>query len=169
MSVSSFPAAEWGDVTARFCLPHFRPRSKQRAYAALVFAFEENQLVLCNIQGRGWSIPGGRLEQGETPLQAVRREAYEEAGLRLGQLRLLGDYLLTSPNGQMRVPVYLARVKQRSAPPPGFEGLETSLCPCEEIAHRYYRWDSLLENVCGLACERAAELTAGASPCAAAE
>lgn len=40
----------------------------------------------------GWEIPGGRLEPGETPEEAARREAEEETGWRPGPLRRLGSY-----------------------------------------------------------------------------
>ena len=45
--------------------------------------------------GGQWALPGGRCDQGETPVAAVLRELDEEAGLRLGAgdaLGLLDDY-----------------------------------------------------------------------------
>jgi 8-oxo-dGTP diphosphatase len=39
-----------------------------------------------------WSLPGGRLELGETVQQAVVRETREETGLDVEPLRLLGVY-----------------------------------------------------------------------------
>ncbi len=39
--------------------------------------------------GSGWGVPGGFLEMGEQPADAVRRELQEEVGLKVGQLKLL--------------------------------------------------------------------------------
>lgn len=45
-------------------------------------------------KGRGpytgqWDLPGGRVEAGETPAAALRREVAEETGLRISAIRLL--------------------------------------------------------------------------------
>lgn len=40
-----------------------------------------------------WDLPGGFLEEGEPPLECVRRELREEAGISLADERLLGIWM----------------------------------------------------------------------------
>ena len=40
----------------------------------------------------GWFMPGGGLKRGETLDRAARREAYEETGAELGEVKLIGAY-----------------------------------------------------------------------------
>ena len=39
-----------------------------------------------------WGLPGGLMELGESTEETVRREVFEETGLRLGKLSLFGVY-----------------------------------------------------------------------------
>jgi 8-oxo-dGTP pyrophosphatase MutT (NUDIX family) len=48
--------------------------------AAHCLAFDGDAIVLARHVTREWTIPGGHLEAGETPLDAMHREAAEEAG-----------------------------------------------------------------------------------------
>ncbi|NMO97037.1 NUDIX domain-containing protein [Paenibacillus lemnae] len=58
--------------------------------SAYVLAFQDNRLLLTRLQDRGWDIPGGHLEQNETPEMAAVRELYEETGAVLKHIELLG-------------------------------------------------------------------------------
>ena len=47
--------------------------------------------------GSGWGLPGGFLEAGEHPLDALRRELREEIGLELEQVEIFGSRGFKNP------------------------------------------------------------------------
>jgi 8-oxo-dGTP diphosphatase len=62
-----------------------------------VFAaiFDQEGRLLCVKQNYGalyWTTPGGRMEPGESPVEALRREIHEETGCRAQIGRLIGVY-----------------------------------------------------------------------------
>jgi 8-oxo-dGTP pyrophosphatase MutT (NUDIX family) len=62
-----------------------------------VFAsiFNKDCQILCVKRANGtqnWTMPGGKLEQGETPIQAVIREVAEETGYQVIPDRFIGAY-----------------------------------------------------------------------------
>ena len=67
------------------------PRQRVAAYAVLT---RDGQVLLTQmsartrIEGR-WTLPGGGIEHGEDPRDALRREVYEETGLRIEPGRLV--------------------------------------------------------------------------------
>jgi len=48
---------------------------------------------------RIWSNPGGKIDEGETPKEALLREMKEELGIEVGIIRELGDYEWTGEDG----------------------------------------------------------------------
>lgn len=54
------------------------------------FCFHEGKILVCDISGRGATIPGGHLEEFESAADCLTREAFEEACVELENLRLLG-------------------------------------------------------------------------------
>jgi ADP-ribose pyrophosphatase YjhB (NUDIX family) len=100
-----------------------------------------------------WTCPGGFLELGETAEDGARREAREELGIEVGDLKLLGVY--SRPRGGVVVIVYTANLvgdEVRLGP----EALETAFfgpdaVPWEELAFpttasALEDWVSLCEN-----------------------
>src|SRR5262245_15173251 len=60
-------------------------------------------LLVRHVEGR-WMLPGGAVEPGETPVEAVRRECLEEAGIVVEPVRIAGvyggpEYHVTYANG----------------------------------------------------------------------
>ena len=61
--------------------------------AAIVFDQEGRVLVVKeNYDRYRWSLPGGRIEDGETPAEACVREAREETGVDVVVRELVGRY-----------------------------------------------------------------------------
>jgi len=53
----------------------------------------EGRVLLVSQFGTSWSLPKGHMEEGESPLEAARREIHEETGVsRLELVRPLGTY-----------------------------------------------------------------------------
>jgi 8-oxo-dGTP diphosphatase len=62
------------------------------AAAAIIQDDEGRVLLIRRGDGRGWSLPGGMMEPGERIAEAVVREVWEETGLEVEPVRLVGVY-----------------------------------------------------------------------------
>ncbi len=68
-------------------------------------------------------LVAGMIEDGETPQAVVKREAIEEAGIKVEQLSLIGSYLASPGGSTERVWLYIGKVDSNSAG--GIHGLES--------------------------------------------
>ena len=101
-----------------------------------VFAaiFDEAGRLLCvreNYASKRWSTPGGRVEAGESPLDALRREVLEETGLSIAPGELLGVY--AKPQEDDLVLSFRASVIGRSAWAPNDEIAELGYFGRDEL------------------------------------
>ena len=64
--------------------------------AASGFVVRENQFLLIRSPRRGWEFPGGLVEQGESLIEGLKREVYEESGILCEPEQMVGVYQLLS-------------------------------------------------------------------------
>ncbi len=89
----------------------------------------------------GWALPGGFVDCGESLDEAVRREAMEETGLELEDLRQMRTY--SDPRRDPRFhtvsTVFIARGRGR--PRAGDDARALQVVPYTELLHREYAFD----------------------------
>jgi 8-oxo-dGTP diphosphatase len=118
-----------------------------RAFAVLVFPWIGDEVVVCDICGRGWCIPSGRVEPNESSVDAVRREALEEAGAVLHDIDYIGCYHI-SERGEVRwADCYAARVSQLVDVGMPEESKGVRVVGLEELADIYHLWNPLTRMV----------------------
>jgi ADP-ribose pyrophosphatase YjhB (NUDIX family) len=85
--------------------------------AGAVVLDERGRVLLLNHvfrAGNGWGIPGGFIEKGEQPDAAIRRELFEEIGLKLSEVELAFVRTLKRPS-QVEI-IFRCRAQGEVAP-----------------------------------------------------
>jgi 8-oxo-dGTP diphosphatase len=105
---------------------------------AVVFDSQGRLLVVqrANPPAQGtWSIPGGRIEQGEDALSAVRREVREETNLEVEVVREVGTVLRAAPSGgHYVIRDFLAVAADTGLLEAGDDAADARFVPAEELA-----------------------------------
>lgn len=61
---------------------------------------------------RGFEFPGGKVEPGESPEEAARREVMEETGASISSLHYLGQYKVKAKLDLIIKNIYFAKIEQ---------------------------------------------------------
>jgi 8-oxo-dGTP pyrophosphatase MutT (NUDIX family) len=97
-------------------------------------------LLVQHVEGR-WQLPGGAVEPGEGPAEAVRRECLEEAGVTIEPLRIVGvyggpEYRVTYSNGDEAgwvVTIFEARIVEGEPAPSDDETADVGWFSLDEL------------------------------------
>lgn len=89
-----------------------QPRSR------VIILNENDEILLVKnvIDPTNWSLPGGGVERGETPLKAAQREVREELSLRLAtsSLTFVADYPRKANDIPYHAVVFMSRLAKRT-------------------------------------------------------
>ena len=147
--MSRFPTGRWGRRKLVF---HPAPaRAPFRPFAALAFIWHQGKVLICDIPGRGWCIPSGRVEALETSAEAARREAFEEGGAHIDNVRYIGCYQIFSNNSEVWAEAYTASLASLVEIPEGSESKGRKFENVENLPASYHIWDELTEAIFGYA------------------
>ena len=103
---------------------------------ATIAIIEDGQVLLTKREDfEVWCLPGGAVDEGESPAHAAVREAFEETGLQVELTRLVGVYSRPRWWSRMHLTVFAARLV----------GGSLRLDPHEVIDAGYFSLDALPE------------------------
>ena len=112
----------------------------RHAGSAVMMAVDEKKRVLLVRQFRLpagkelWELPAGRLDPGEKPLQAAKRELIEETGYRAKKWRKLASFWVSPGYVQERMTLFLATdLTAGNATPMDDERIETRWFAVKEL------------------------------------
>lgn len=141
--MKKFPCGKYGRQTLEF-FPAPQ-RAPLRSFISLVFCWQNDQVLVCDICDRGWCIPSGRVEPNETSCQAAHREALEEAGAILGDTMYIGCYRISEKTEVRWADVFVAEITELVDITMPEESRARRLVTLAELPELYHLWTPLTE------------------------
>lgn len=104
----------------------------------VIFNADRSQTLLIKREDfRVWTVPGGRIEAGETAEAAAQREALEETGFTVAIDHCLGEYWRPQlPNGGALIQVYVGHVVGGDSSQHSWESVAVAWFPVDQLPKR---------------------------------
>lgn len=122
---------------------------KKLVSSCFVFPLDKGGVVMSKPK-RGWGLPGGHREGDESAEACVRREAYEEASIELGDLELIGRWEVKKkfqsplnakyPDLAYQL-LYVAKVTKLKSFKKEFETSERAVVPFSKVKEFHHNFD----------------------------
>jgi 8-oxo-dGTP diphosphatase len=116
------------------CRVHPLNSQSNYRYVVVCSRYRGQMLLSRHCRRETWETQGGHIEPGETPLDAARRELYEESGATAFRLWPLCDYWAADETSDANGMVFVAEVTELGPLPPsemaevrGFDALPAAL------------------------------------------
>lgn len=121
------------------------------------FCFQEDKLLLVDLNDRGWDFPGGHIEPEETPEECFKREALEEGYIE-GGCKLLGYIIVdhsenptwteSSPYPKIGFQVFYKMNITKLLPFEGrYESTQRTFVYPKDISVYYPKWNMLYQEI----------------------
>ncbi|WP_168412959.1 NUDIX hydrolase [Bacillus salacetis] len=109
-----------------------------------VFAVVRNQAdeVLCvklNYGSGNWTLPGGHLDEKESPVEGVQREIFEETGYKAKVVNFVGVY--SAPEKDDIVLLFRAEILQEGKFLPNKEIVQIGFFPVDSLPKAMHPWN----------------------------
>ncbi|MBA6136677.1 MULTISPECIES: NUDIX domain-containing protein [Pseudomonas] len=101
-----------------------------RALHATIICLQAGKVLLVRKEALEWSLPGGKIDPGETQHEAARRELQEETCLPLSDAQFLGHHVLQAEEHW----VYRMAVPPSRVPQPSHEIVECRWFLIQEVS-----------------------------------
>ncbi|GLO03168.1 hypothetical protein PPUJ13061_30660 [Pseudomonas putida] len=105
--------------------------NQPRELHSTVICLQAGKILLVRKEASEWSLPGGKIDQGETQLEAARREFHEETSLQLTNAQFLGHHILQTEEHWL----YRMAAPPSLMPCPSHEIVECCWFTIQEITH----------------------------------
>lgn len=79
--------------------------------------YKENFVMSYHSRRKGWELPAGHREKGETAEECAIRETFEETGAILCDLKRIGYYIIKNKDGEHKIIIFVSNVEKFETKP----------------------------------------------------